>query len=437
MKTSKFFALGIIFFALSSFRVTGVEVKGAQLNNPDDGNYVVVIGAFSIQQNAVKFTSKASQLNMDAKYEMNQSRHLYYVYVLTTNDKKQAIDEALRLRKDSPYNDTWVFHGNFGSSNSASNGSDINPATAETISHVNANDPTVPSEKTTTTESEQIADTKKETTTEKAAAVVAAATITNSASGEKEVPATDSTKTVETPEVEISGKAYFFKIFRSDDQTQVEGDIDVIDAERSRKIGTFTGNKRVGIADPKNKEGKISFVCEIFGYRKVLRDLNYSNPVGDDIQIDENQTTVVPFELVRLQKGDVAVMYNVFFFKDAAIMRPESRFEVTSLLQMLQENPKYKIKIHGHTNGGAHGRIISLNDDNKDYFALNNTKDGIGSAKELSEQRAGVVKEFLVSNGIDEKRMEVKAWGGKKPLYDKHSPQAQSNVRVEIEILEN
>lgn len=431
MKTLNFFALGIIFFALSSFRATGLEVKGAQLNNPDDGNYVVVIGAFSIQQNAVKFTSKASQLHMDAKYEMNQSRHLYYVYVLTTNDKKQAIDEALRLRKESPYNDTWVFHGNFGSSNSASSGSDINPATAEAISHVNTSDATVPSEKTTNAESEQTANTEKN------AAVVAAATVPNSASGEKELATNDSTKSVETPEVEVSGKAYYFKIFRSDDQTQVEGDIDVIDAERSRKMGTFTGNKRVGIADPKNKEGKISFVCEIFGYRKVLRDLNYTNPVGEDIQIDENQTTVVPFELVRLQKGDVAVMYNVFFFKDAAIMRPESRFEVTSLLQMLQENPKYKIKIHGHTNGGAHGRIISMKDDNKDFFALNNTKDGIGSAKELSEQRAGVVKEFLVSNGIDEKRMEVKAWGGKKPLYDKHSPQAQSNVRVEIEILEN
>jgi outer membrane protein OmpA-like peptidoglycan-associated protein len=118
-------------------------------------------------------------------------------------------------------------------------------------------------------------------------------------------------------------------------------------------------------------------------------------------------------------------------------MRPESRFEVTSLLTMLQENSNYKIKIHGHTNGGAHGRIISLKEGNTNYFALNDTKDGIGSAKDLSEQRAEVVKDFLVSNGVDEKRMEVKAWGGKRPLYDKHSPQAQSNVRVEIEILEH
>ena len=417
MKTSKFFALGIIFFALSSFRMSGVEVKGAQLNTVNDGDYVVVIGAFSIQQNAVNFTSKASLQNMDAKYEMNQNRNLYYVYVLTTSDKQQAIDEAMRLRKESPYNDTWVFHGNLGSANAARQGSDIDPATTEKISDVTTNDPQVP--------------TTAETNGEKTA-VVAAATLP-----EKDVATKEEDAVVESPEVEITGKAFFFKIERADDKTQIEGDVNVMDVERSRKIGTYTGNKRVGITDPKNKEGNVSFICEIFGYRKIQRDLNFTNPVGDDITVDEKQTTVIPFELVRLQKGDIAVMYNVFFFKDAAIMRPESRFEVTSLLTMLQENPKYKIRIHGHTNGGAHGRIISLNEGNTDYFALNNTKDGIGSAKELSEQRAEVVKEFLVTNGIEAGRMEVKAWGGKKPIYDKHSPQAQSNVRVEIEILEN
>jgi outer membrane protein OmpA-like peptidoglycan-associated protein len=426
--------------------MAGVEVKGAQLNNPDDP-YSVVIGAFSIYENAVNFTSKASKLNLDAKYEMNKNRNLYYVYVLSTDDRQHAIDEALRLRKESPYNDTWVFHGNFGEANSASRGTDINPATSETISNVSKDG------SSNSPKSEGV------TSSDKAAVVgVAGVSNSNSAQGQpsgqnqtstqeqssnqnqpssQTETATDSTNTKsETPEPEIEGKPFFFKILRADDQAQVEGDVNVIDAERSRKIGTYTGNKLVGVSDPKNKEGKVSFVCEIFGYRKIQRDLNFTNPEGEDIRVDENQT-VIPFSLVRLQKGDIAVMYNVFFFKDAAVMRPESRFEVTSLLTMLQENTNYKIKIHGHTNGGAHGRIIQLKEGNTNYFALNDTKDGIGSAKDLSEQRAGVVKDFLVSNGIDEKRMDVKAWGGKRPLYDKHSPQAQSNVRVEIEILEN
>jgi outer membrane protein OmpA-like peptidoglycan-associated protein len=130
-------------------------------------------------------------------------------------------------------------------------------------------------------------------------------------------------------------------------------------------------------------------------------------------------------------------MYNVYFFKDAAIMRPESRFEVNSLLEMLKENDKYKIKIHGHTNGKAHGKIISLAEGETNFFSLSKTREGFGSAKKLSEERAHLIKNFLISNGIPAHRMHVKAWGGKKPVHDKHSTRAQENVRVEIEILED
>jgi outer membrane protein OmpA-like peptidoglycan-associated protein len=130
-------------------------------------------------------------------------------------------------------------------------------------------------------------------------------------------------------------------------------------------------------------------------------------------------------------------MYNVYFFKDAAIMRPESRFEVNSLLDMLNENPKYKIKLHGHTNGGAAGKIISMAKDSDNFFSLNKTKDGFGSAKQLSESRADIIRNYMISKGIEPSRMEVKAWGGKRPLQDKHSARAQENVRVEVEILED
>jgi outer membrane protein OmpA-like peptidoglycan-associated protein len=130
-------------------------------------------------------------------------------------------------------------------------------------------------------------------------------------------------------------------------------------------------------------------------------------------------------------------MYNVYFFKDAAIMRPESRFEVNSLLDMLNENAKYRIRIHGHTNGGATGKIISKAKGSDSFFSLNETKEGFGSAKKLSQERAEIIKDYLVSKGVDPKRMVIKAWGGKRPIFDKHHSRAQENVRVEIEILEN
>jgi outer membrane protein OmpA-like peptidoglycan-associated protein len=435
MKTHKFFALGVIFL-VGALELSGAEVKGAQLNNtPDDHNYVV-IGAFSVFKNATSFTEQASKMHLDAKYEINKNRNLYYVYVLNTNDRQQAIDEALRLRKESPYNDTWVYHGSLGQLSSVK-GTDINPATEQSISKIKAEDAKT-SETTSGTESStNHVETSNATASSDAPSTQPPAVIEEIKKEEPAVKEEASSKKANDIDSGTEGKTFFFKIFRSDDQHEVEGDVNVIDAERSRKMGTFAGNKEVKISDPNSKEGKISMVCEVFGFRKVQRDIDYETPEGEGVQANENNATVVPFELVRLQKGDIAVMYNVFFFKDAAVMRPESRYEVTSLLNMLKENPKYKIKIHGHTNGGAHGKIISLKSDATNFFALNDTKDGVGSAKKLSQERADVIRNFLLSNGVEPNRMEVKAWGGKRPIYDKHSPQAQSNVRVEIEILEN
>ena len=118
-------------------------------------------------------------------------------------------------------------------------------------------------------------------------------------------------------------------------------------------------------------------------------------------------------------------------------MRPESRYEVESLLKMLNENKNYRIKIHGHTNGGASGKIISKPKDGDNFFSLTGSVEGFGTAKKLSEERAEIIRDFLLKEGIDPSRMETKAWAGKRPIYDKLSSRAQENVRVEIEILQD
>jgi len=409
MKTLNSIALGMVLFISSAFS----QVTAGNPDNPGGSrisNYVV-IGAFSIHKNAIKFTSAAKRQKMGAKYEMNVERNLYYVYVLSTEDKQQAIEEATRLRTESPYNDTWVYNGLLGQSSVSIKGTDINPETKQGITEV-------PEEGKSNE------------------ALLLTAEAINASVEESKISSETVTTADAEPDAVSEGKNFFFKILRADDKTQIEGDVNAIDSERSKRIGTYAGNKQVKISNPGNKGGQISLTCEVFGFRKVQQDINYNDPAGEGIQV-EDSATVVPFELMRLQKGDIATMYNVYFFKDAGVMRPESRFEVNSLLTMLQENPKYKIKIHGHTNGGAAGKIISLNEDSKDYFSLNNTKDGYGSAKKLSLERAEVIRKYLTSNGVDVKRMHVKAWGGKRAIHDKHSPQAQSNVRVEIEILEN
>ncbi|HYI78825.1 MAG TPA: OmpA family protein [Chryseolinea sp.] len=407
----KLFALvGIFLFILFAEPANASCLDQGQLN--DRPNYVV-IGAFRVYKNAIRFTNHAHKdLKLDARFELNPYRKLYYVYVLSTEDQSLAISEARRLRQESEFTDTWVYFGTLGDKAVALGednfvGQDINPMTAQKIGEV-----------------EKADDSKGKTETTSAATTPVETNVVT-ASAEDKMKSLD----------DASGKNFFFKVFRSADSAAVDGDVDAIDNEKTRKIGTYKANIPVSL--PKSNLKGVSFVCEVFGYRKIQRDIDYANPEGEGISQGENGAVVVPFELVRLQKGDIAVMYNVYFFKDAAIMRPESRYEVTSLLDMLNENGKYKIRLHGHTNGNAAGKIISMSKDSKNFFSLNDTKDGFGSAKELSEERADVIRKYLISNGIEQSRIEIRAWGGKRSLHDKHSARAQENVRVEVEILED
>ena len=68
-------------------------------DNLDDIPNYVVIGAFSKQANAIRFTDRAQKaLKLDAKFEMNPKRNLYYVYVLNTEDLSLAVQEAQAIK---------------------------------------------------------------------------------------------------------------------------------------------------------------------------------------------------------------------------------------------------------------------------------------------------------------------------------------------------
>jgi outer membrane protein OmpA-like peptidoglycan-associated protein len=208
----------------------------------------------------------------------------------------------------------------------------------------------------------------------------------------------------------------------------------VVEPKSQRKEMVLKGNENVTVRAI-NQSGIMRLECDLVGYRKIVQVMNFKYPDSlEGVTIDNNRITV-PFFLVRLKKGDHSILYNVFFYKDAAIMRPESKLDLDGLLAMMNENPNYKIRIHGHTNGGASGPILESGESGN-IFSMTGAKEGSGSAKKLSEKRANVIRDYLVQNGVDPGRMAVKAWGGKKPIYDKHHTQAQANVRVEVEVIE-
>lgn len=83
---------------------------------------------------------------------------------------------------------------------------------------------------------------------------------------------------------------------------------------------------------------------------------------------------------------------------------------------MLQEHPKLRIRIEGHTD--------STGDD--------------ASNLDLSERRANAVRDFLVeSYDLDPSRLEVRGLGETEPIDDNSTPEGrQNNRRVELVKLE-
>lgn len=406
----------------------------------------VVIGAFAKHGNAIRFTNDATKNSLAAHFEMNPNRNLYYVYVLTTDDHVVAVEYALKLRQETKYFDTWVYSGPLGElkpGETPQASADLNPVTGERLKVVPSGR-AMPGDGHTQSrpEAAQVRGDGDLTATQPAPTTPME--INSDPPVEESSPPDSSSaqpgralpqRTTEAPltSEEVVGKDFVFSLYRGDNHRVVEGEVDAVDFEKSRKMATYEANVPVKVLMPAGKSKQMSFVCHVFGYRKLQKEFDPENP-SPELYLDSAGDLVMPFELVRLQKGDIAIMYNVFFFKDAAIMRPESRYEVNNLLELLEENPGYRIKIHGHTNGNAAGKVIRMGTPDG-FFSLSQTKEGIGSAKKLSEERALIIKNYLTSKGISADRMEIKAWGGKKPLFDKNSARAVENVRVEIEIL--
>jgi outer membrane protein OmpA-like peptidoglycan-associated protein len=182
----------------------------------------------------------------------------------------------------------------------------------------------------------------------------------------------------------------------------------------------------------------MTVVCGIFGFKEVVKVIDYNNPSGTEGAVQgSNGEWIITYQLERMKKGDVSVMYNVSFYKDAVVMLPNSKTEMDELVNLMQLNPNYKIKIHGHCNGNYNQRKIIALGKNKNYFDMKGSDEKNGSSKELSKLRAEAIQSYLIVNGIDKKRTEIFAWGGTNMLVGENSASARLNDRIEIEILED
>jgi hypothetical protein len=73
--------------------------------------YHLVVGGFSNENNAKKFTKYVRTTFYDAAYSLNAQRKLFYVYVYKTSNRKDAFSRAALLQQESEFRDAWVYYG--------------------------------------------------------------------------------------------------------------------------------------------------------------------------------------------------------------------------------------------------------------------------------------------------------------------------------------
>jgi len=428
---ARVYTVAFLLFALS---YTSIAVPPAiEASQLQKGYYIVVAAYLSNQEGfASRYALELNKAGKHAKFGRDGQRKMIYVYLDYYTDFSESIENMMKVRKEDGFGEAWVRI--------------IKDGTEQTIDTVGS-EPSVKKEEPVKVEkkTEQALENKTEEPIEKKQAepmkinpdpepgVTIPALLTEVVPNPKADP-------VYIPQT-LKNTQAFFSLYNAANGRVLDGEVEVIDTERSKLLAKMKANSYLTLPDPKSKSGKLTLIGSSFGYRKIQHEMNYLNTEADTLQEDIDligNFYMIKFDLSRMVRGDIATLYNVYFYNDAAVMIPESKYELNKLLQMMQENPSYRLKLHGHTNGKGRGKIIFIGPE-KDFFNVS-PKAAVtesGSAKELSGARAQTIKDWLVSEGIAEARVETKAWGGDRMLHDGESQHARRNVRVEVEVMEN
>jgi len=185
------------------------------------------------------------------------------------------------------------------------------------------------------------------------------------------------------------------------------------------KYETLPNGNEVGTAISNSVTGDYTIVLpggKRYGYYAEAEGFVAINENLDLRETAEFVELKVDLYLVPIEKGQTIRINNIFFEFGKFDLLEDSFAELNRLTQILKENPGVKILLKGHT-------------------------DNIGTDQSnqiLSENRAGAVRDYLVLQGIEKSRINIRGFGRTNPIADNSTDEGRSkNRRVEFEIISN
>ncbi|MCU0352678.1 MAG: OmpA family protein [Cytophagales bacterium] len=133
----------------------------------------------------------------------------------------------------------------------------------------------------------------------------------------------------------------------------------------------------------------------------IVKNTETDRKTTDTTSVTEAQRTIV--------------LQDILFKVNSTEMTQPFSAPLDSLVQTMKQQPKLKIKIHGHTdNTGNEAKNVNL-----------------------SRERAGVIADYLIERGIANERIRFQGFGSAQPIADNAYESSRSlNRRVEILLYE-
>ena len=236
-------------------------------------------------------------------------------------------------------------------------------------------------------------------------------TTTPMAGGEKKSEPQKPKDIKSEPVVLVSGKVIDGKTGKVPKNAQIIYE----DLTNGKELGVATPDPITGIYKVVLPYGKnYGITTKIEGYIGTSQNIDLSKITGKYLEIEDKDMTVTPVASVEV--GTKISMNNIFFEFGKATLRPESYPELNRLSAFFKGNAKMLTEISGHT-------------DNVGSDEINN---------KLSQERADVVRNYLLTQGVSAERITAKGYGKNKPKVANDTPENQAiNRRVEFEILKN
>ncbi len=189
----------------------------------------------------------------------------------------------------------------------------------------------------------------------------------------------------------------------------IEATVELTDNETGEIVNTVTSYAATGaytVPLPPGKDYALTAGAPDYFFHSenfVIADTSIHEVIRKDIQLQ-------PMGI-----GAKIVLNNVFFDTGKATLRPESMTELDRLVDIMNQYPRLKVEISGHTD----------------------SQGSESSNQKLSQRRSQSVVDYIVSQGVKTEMIVAKGYGESEPRADNTTKEGrQLNRRVEAKILD-